>query len=122
MEGCAKEEIVTEWKVKVLPTYLVATVVWIPLQIANFKFILPQYRVAVVAILTLLEVNVLCIVKRYSSQNLIEQFKTVGIKYPEPNKYHVKGPQEEHGITNNKPHNGKRDDTDKNNSYKDEGT
>jgi hypothetical protein len=77
LEGRKKDEILEEWKLKVLPTYILGAVVWIPAQIINFKLISPQYRVAYVACLVLLEVNILCVVKRFSPDNInkkIEQY------------------------------------------------
>lgn len=79
MEGRTNDEIAEEWKVKVLPTYLIATIFWIPAQIINFKMIPAQYRVAYVAALTLLEVNILCVIKRCSSQKLIQRLEHFGI-------------------------------------------
>ena len=70
MEGRNQEELVEEWKIKVLPTYLLGAVVWIPAQIINFKLISPQFRVAYVASFVLLEVNVLCVFKRLSPESL----------------------------------------------------
>ena len=70
MEGRNQEEIVEEWKIKVLPTYLLGAVVWIPAQIINFKLVSPQFRVAYVASFVLLEVNVLCVFKRLSPESL----------------------------------------------------
>ena len=70
MEGRNQEELVEEWKIKVLPTYLLGAVVWIPAQIINFKFVSPQFRVAYVASFVLLEVNVLCVFKRLSPESL----------------------------------------------------
>ena len=70
MEGRNQEELVKEWKIKVLPTYLLGAVVWIPAQIINFKLISPQFRVAYVASFVLLEVNVLCVFKRLSPESL----------------------------------------------------
>ena len=79
MEGRTNDEIAEEWKAKVLPTYLIATVFWIPAQIINFKIIPTQYRVAYVATLTLLEFNILCIIRRYSSQQLAQSLQHLGI-------------------------------------------
>ena len=79
MEGRTREEIAEEWKAKVLPTYLIATVFWIPAQIINFKIVPTQYRVAYVATLTLLEFNILCIIRRYSSQQLVQSLQHFGI-------------------------------------------
>ena len=70
LEGRNQEELVEEWKIKVLPTYLLGAVVWIPAQIINFKLISPQFRVAYVASFVLLEVNVLCVFKRLSPESL----------------------------------------------------
>ena len=70
MEGRNQQELVEEWKIKVLPTYLLGAVVWIPAQIINFKLISPQFRVAYVASFVLLEVNVLCVFKRLSPESL----------------------------------------------------
>ena len=70
LEGRDKNQIAEEWKFKVLPTYLLGTVIWIPLQIINFKLVSPQYRVAYVASLVLLEVNVLCVIKKLSPKGL----------------------------------------------------
>ena len=70
MEGRNQEELVEEWKIKVLPTYLLGAVVWIPAQIINFKLVSPQFRVAYVASFVLLEVNVLCVFKRLSPESL----------------------------------------------------
>ena len=70
MEGRNQQELVEEWKIKVLPTYLLGAVVWIPAQIINFKVISPQFRVAYVASFVLLEVNVLCVFKRLSPESL----------------------------------------------------
>ena len=36
----------------------------------NFKVIAPQYRVAYVASLVLIEVNVLCVVRQFSPENI----------------------------------------------------
>ena len=69
LEGRNQEELIDEWKIKVLPTYLIGAVVWIPAQIINFKLISPQFRVAYVASFVLLEVNVLCVFKRLSSDS-----------------------------------------------------
>ena len=70
LEGRNQEELVEEWKIKVLPTYLLGAVVWIPAQIINFKLVSPQFRVAYVASFVLLEVNVLCVFKRLSTESL----------------------------------------------------
>ena len=70
LEGRNQEELKEEWKIKVLPTYLLGAVVWIPAQIINFKLISPQFRVAYVASFVLLEVNVLCVFKRLSPESL----------------------------------------------------
>ena len=70
MEGRNQEELVEEWKIKVLPTYLLGAVVWIPAQIINFKLVSPQFRVSYVASFVLLEVNVLCVFKRLSPESL----------------------------------------------------
>ena len=70
LEGRNQQELVEEWKIKVLPTYLLGAVVWIPAQIINFKLISPQFRVAYVASFVLLEVNVLCVFKRLSPESL----------------------------------------------------
>ena len=70
MEGRNQEELVKEWKIKVLPTYLLGAVVWIPAQIINFKLVSPQFRVSYVASFVLLEVNVLCVFKRLSPESL----------------------------------------------------
>ena len=79
MEGRTNDEIAEEWKAKVLPTYLIATVFWIPAQIINFKIVPTQYRVAYVATLTLLEFNILCIIRRrYSSQQIIQSLQHFG--------------------------------------------
>ena len=43
---------------------------WIPAQVINFKFVAPQYRVAYVASLVLVEVNVLCAVRQFSPENI----------------------------------------------------
>ena len=70
LEGRNQEELKEEWKIKVLPTYLLGAVVWIPAQIINFKLVSPQFRVAYVASFVLLEVNVLCVLKRLSPESL----------------------------------------------------
>ena len=82
MEGRNQEELVEEWKIKVLPTYLLGAVVWIPAQIINFKLVSPQFRVAYVASFVLLEVNVLCVFKRLSPESL----SNVLLEYFESNK------------------------------------
>ena len=81
MEGRNQQELVEEWKIKVLPTYLLGAVVWIPAQIINFKLVSPQFRVAYVASFVLLEVNVLCVLKRLSP----ESFSNVLLDYFECN-------------------------------------
>ena len=70
LEGRSREQIYEDWKFKVLPTYLIGTVLWIPAQVINFKVIAPQYRVAYVASLVLVEVNVLCVVRQFSPENM----------------------------------------------------
>jgi len=70
LEGGSREQIYEDWKFKVLPTYLIGTVLWIPAQVINFKIISPQYRVAYVASLVLVEVNVLCVVRQFSPENI----------------------------------------------------
>ena len=70
LEGRSREQIYEDWKFKVIPTYLIGTVLWIPAQVINFKIIAPQYRVAYVASLVLVEVNVLCLVRKFSSDNI----------------------------------------------------
>ena len=82
MEGRNQQELVEEWKIKVLPTYLLGAVVWIPAQIINFKLVSPQFRVAYVASFVLLEVNVLCVFKRLSPESL----SNVLLEYFESNK------------------------------------
>ena len=81
LEGRNQKELVEEWKLKVLPTYLLGAVVWIPAQIINFKLVSPQFRVAYVASFVLLEVNVLCVLKRLSP----ESFSNVLLDYFECN-------------------------------------
>ena len=82
MEGRKQQELVEEWKIKVLPTYLLGAVVWIPAQIINFKLVSPQFRVAYVASFVLMEVNVLCVFKRLSPESL----SNVLLEYFESNK------------------------------------
>ena len=69
LEGKSRERIYEDWKYKALPTYLIGTVLWIPAQVLNFKVVPPQFRVAYVASFVLLEVNVLCFVRKFSPEN-----------------------------------------------------
>ena len=70
LEGKSREQIYDDWKYKVLPTYLIGTALWIPAQVLNFKVVPPQFRVAYVASFVLLEVNVLCFVRKFSPENV----------------------------------------------------
>ena len=70
LEGKSRELIYEYWKYKVLPTYLIGTALWIPAQVLNFKIVPPQFRVAYVASFVLLEVNVLCFVRKFSPENV----------------------------------------------------
>ena len=69
LEGKCRERIYEDWKYKALPTYLIGTALWIPAQVLNFKVVPPQFRVAYVASFVLLEVNVLCFVRKFSPEN-----------------------------------------------------
>ena len=53
-----------------MPTYLFGTVLWIPAQVINFKVVAPQYRVAYVASLVFVEVNILCVVRKFSPESV----------------------------------------------------
>ena len=95
-----KNEILEEWKLKVLPTYFIGALVWIPAQVINFKLISPQYRVAYVASLVLLEVNILCVVKKFSPDNIsrkIQQYCGNTQHHKENHNRHS-----DHGIDNSK--------------------
>ena len=70
LEGKSREQIYDDWKYKVLPTYLIGTALWIPAQVLNFKVVPPQFRVAYVASFVLLEVNILCFVRKFSPENI----------------------------------------------------
>ena len=77
LEGKSRERIYEDWKYKALPTYLIGTVLWIPAQVLNFKVVPPQFRVAYVASFVLLEVNVLCFVRKFSPENVTTKILTI---------------------------------------------
>ena len=54
---------------------MLGAIVWIPLQVINFKIISPQYRVAYVASLVLLEVNILCVIQKFSPDNINKKIR-----------------------------------------------
>ena len=57
----------------------------------NFKVIAPQYRVAYVASLVLVEVNVLCVVRQFSPENINAKFASIiSEQDPQTNKIHQK--------------------------------
>ena len=72
-------EIQNELRVKLLPTFGAMSAFWIPLQAINFYFLPTKYRVIYVGFLTMLEANVLCIMKRTSHesfQKFVSKFKS----------------------------------------------
>ncbi|XP_047492324.1 mpv17-like protein [Penaeus chinensis] len=62
MEG--KEDLLDEWKKKILPTFLTASVFWVPASLINFRFLPPQARVIFVGSCQIVWVSILCWFKR----------------------------------------------------------
>ncbi|XP_077980402.1 mpv17-like protein [Glandiceps talaboti] len=59
-----KDDIFSEAKEKTLPTWLAGCAFWVPIQLINFRFILPQHRVVYVGVVLFLWANFLCYVRR----------------------------------------------------------
>lgn len=62
LEG--KRDLLEEWRKKIIPTFLTASVFWIPAQLINFKFLPPQARVLFVGTCQVIWVSILCWFKR----------------------------------------------------------
>ncbi|XP_070581168.1 mpv17-like protein [Ptychodera flava] len=58
-----KEDIFREAKQKTLPSWGACLIFWPPIQIINFKYVPPQYRVVYVSVLTYVWANFLCFMK-----------------------------------------------------------
>ncbi|XP_068211394.1 mpv17-like protein [Palaemon carinicauda] len=62
MEG--KEDLLDEWRNKIVPTFLTASVFWVPSALINFRFLPPQARVVFVGGCQIIWVSILCWFKR----------------------------------------------------------
>ncbi|KAL7640953.1 UNVERIFIED_CONTAM: hypothetical protein RMT77_008090 [Armadillidium vulgare] len=66
-----KEDLLEEWKKKIVPTFLVASVFWVPANLLNFRFLAPQYRVVFVGSCQIIWVSILCWFKRQDYQKKV---------------------------------------------------
>ncbi len=63
LEG--RRNVFKEWRQKFLTTYVLAMAFWIPVQTFNFAVVPPASRVVFIAACTFVELNGLCLLKRY---------------------------------------------------------
>ncbi|XP_050721993.1 mpv17-like protein [Eriocheir sinensis] len=62
LEG--KDDLLEEWKKKIVPTFVTASVFWVPASLINFRFLPPQARVVFVGTCQVIWVSILCWFKR----------------------------------------------------------
>ncbi len=65
LEG--KEDVKEECIKKFLPTYALDCLYWIPIQVCNFVFISPTYRVLYLGCTAFVWAHILCIVKNFEN-------------------------------------------------------
>ncbi|KAK4290118.1 hypothetical protein Pmani_036967 [Petrolisthes manimaculis] len=59
-----KKDVLQEWKQKIIPTFVTASVFWVPASLINFRFLPPQARVIFVGSCQIIWVSILCWFKR----------------------------------------------------------
>lgn len=59
-----KEDLLEEWRNKIIPTFVTASVFWVPASLINFRFLPPQARVVFVGSCQVIWVSILCWFKR----------------------------------------------------------
>ncbi|MPC39328.1 mpv17-like protein isoform X2 [Portunus trituberculatus] len=59
-----KEDLLEEWRKKIIPTFVTASVFWVPASLINFRFLPPQARVVFVGSCQIVWVSILCWFKR----------------------------------------------------------
>ncbi|KAK8375560.1 hypothetical protein O3P69_008405 [Scylla paramamosain] len=59
-----KEDLLEEWRKKIIPTFVTASVFWVPASLINFRFLPPQARVVFVGSCQVIWVSILCWFKR----------------------------------------------------------
>lgn len=59
-----KEDVFAEWKAKLAPTFLTASMFWVPANFVNFRMLPPHARVAFVGGCQIIWVSILCWFKR----------------------------------------------------------
>ncbi|XP_053628472.1 mpv17-like protein [Cherax quadricarinatus] len=62
LEG--KDDWLEEWRKKIIPTFVTASVFWVPVSLINFRFLPPQARVVFVGTCQVIWVSILCWFKR----------------------------------------------------------
>lgn len=62
LEG--KKDLLEEWRKKIIPTFLTASVFWVPVSLINFRFLPPRARVVFVGTCQVIWVSILCWFKR----------------------------------------------------------
>ena len=67
LAGVTIEDNVKEIKAKLVPTLLLSMLFWVPAQVINFRMVAPSLRVHYISICTFIEVNILCVLKRFDT-------------------------------------------------------
>ena len=70
LEG--KDNVLSEWKDKFLPTYAVGLSLWVPAQLLNFLLVPPAYRVIYIAVISFFEINILCFIRKISYDDILD--------------------------------------------------